>query len=230
MKKLSSLIVILSLMALAGCATQTSTTIKTPLTARPVDREALIPHNGAIFQAGKNDHPLFEDHRARNVGDTLTISIAESTSANQSTTSSASHAGSMSASTPTITKGASTAGGAAAPTILAPFSISDSSSGSLSNKSADTGTNAFTGTITVTVVEVLPNGNLLVGGEKLMAINQDKEYIRISGVIDPVTISGNTVLSTQVSDVHLEYKGADGVEQSQILGMLGRAFLSMLPF
>ena len=225
MKNLSNWIVTLTLLALAGCAVPPSTTIKTPLTARPAERDALAPHNGAIFQAGKNDHPLFEDRHPRNVGDILTINIVETISATQSASNSAANAGSMNAGTPTI---------ATNKTLLGPLTVSSSSAGSLSNKSAYTGANTFTGTITVTVVEVLPNGNLLVGGEKQMAINQSNGYIRLSGVVDPATITstitGYTVQSTQVADVHIDYKDADNLDTSQVMTMLGRAFLSFLPF
>ncbi len=228
MKNLSIRIAILALSVLAGCAAP-STTIKTPMTARPADRDALLPHNGAIFQAGKNEHPVFEDRHPRNVGDILTINIVETINASQSDSNSASNTGTFNASTPTITSGATPK------TLLSPLGISDSSAGSTNSKSANAGANTFTGTITVTVVEVLPNGNLLVGGEKLMAINQSNGYIRLSGVVDPVTITsstnGNTVQSTQVADVHIEYKDSDNnIDTSQIMSKLGRAFLSMMPF
>jgi len=225
MKNLSNWIVILALLTLAGCVVPPSSTIKTPLTARPAERDALIPHNGAIFQAGKFERPLFEDRHPRNVGDILTINIVETISATQSASNSAANAGSMNAGTPTI---------ATNKTLLGPLTVSSASSGSLSNKSAYTGANTFTGTITVTVVEVLPNGNLLVGGEKQMAINQSNGYIRLSGVVDPATITstitGYTVQSTQVADVHIDYKDADNLDTSQVMTMLGRAFLSFLPF
>lgn len=228
MRNFPTWIASLVLLALAGCVAPASN-IKTPLTARPAEQEVLPPHNGAIFQAGKNEHPLFEDRRARNVGDVLTINIVETTTANQSAASSASHAGSLNVGTPTIT------GGAAAKTLMYPYKATDTSAGSLSNKSANTGTNTFTGTITVTVIEVLPNGNLLVGGEKQVAINQNNEYIRLSGVVDPATIvssaTGYSVQSNQVADVHLEYKGSDNnIDKSQLLSILGRTFLSFLPF
>ena len=226
MKNLSNWVVSLALLALAGCVVPPSSTIKTPLTARPSDREAQVPHNGAIFQAGKFEHPLFEDRHPRNVGDILTIAIAETITANQSDSNSTTNAGSMNAGTPTI---------ATNTTLLSPLTASSSSKGSLSNKSAYAGSNTFTGTITVTVIEVLPNGNLLVGGEKQMALNENNGYIRLSGVVDPATITlspttGYTVQSTQVADAHIDYKDVDSVDSSQIMSMLGRAFHSFLPF
>ena len=216
----------LLVLVLVGCAAP-ATTIKTPMTARPAERDALAPHNGAIFQAGKNDHPLFEDRHPRNVGDILMINIAETVSATQSASNSASNSNTFNASTPTF--------GAGGKTLLDPLSLTNTSTGSLADKSANAGANTFTGTITVTVVEVLPNGNLLVGGEKQIAINQNNGYIRLSGVVDPVNITsgstGNIVQSYQVADVHIEYKDSDNnIDTSQIMGKLGRAFLSILPF
>lgn len=224
MKNLSNWIVSLALLLLAGCVAP-STTIQSPMTARPAEQEAMAPHNGAIFQAGKNEHPLFEDRRARNVGDTLTINIIETTTASDSASNSASHAGTVTASTPKIT------GGATGQTLLTPFGITDTATGSLADKSANASANTFTGTITVTVVEVLSNGNLLIGGEKVISVGQKNEYIRLSGVVNPATITGsNTVQSTQVADVHIESKGSNTVDRSQIMSMLGRVFLSFLPF
>jgi len=224
MRSLSSWVASLALLVLAGCVAP-STTIQSPMTARPAEREALAPHNGAIFQAGKNEHPLFEDRRARNVGDILTINIAETTSASEKSSSNVDHSGSITAATPQIT------GGKTAQTILSPFGVTGSTSGKLANKSDSAGNNTFTGTITVTVTEVLPNGNLLVGGEKQVAIGQSNEYIRFSGVVSPSTITGsNTVQSTQVADAHIEYKGATNVDRSAVMSVLARVFLSVLPF
>ena len=216
-----------ALLVLAGCASNNipSTSIHQPMTARPVEQDVVTARNGAIFRAGQNERPLFEDRRARNVGDILTINIAETTSASEKTSSSADHSGSISATTPNIT------GGSAAAVLQNPFGTTATSSGKLANKSDSAGNNTFSGAITATVVEVLPNGNLLVGGEKQVAIGQSNEYIRFSGVVNPINITGsNTVQSTQVADAHIEYKGATNIDRSTVMSMMGRIFLSVLPF
>ena len=101
-------------------------------------------------------------------------------------------------------------------------------SGSTSDSS---GSNTFSGAITVTVTEVLPNGNLRVAGEKQVAIKLSEEYVRFSGVVNPATISGtNTVQSTQVADVHVEYKGANNIDTAAVFSMFNRIFFSVLPF
>ena len=83
----------------------------------------------------------------------------------------------------------------------------------------------------MTVIEALANGNLLVSGEKQMAINQGNEYIRFSGVVNPDTISpSNTVQSTQVADARIEYKGSGAIAEAQQMGWLQRFFTIISPF
>ncbi len=217
---------IVAILALAGCVAP-ATNVHQPMTVKPVENKAVVPADGAIFHAGVNERPLFEDRRARNVGDMLTINIVEKTTANDKSSGSANHSGALATTTPSITRNA------AVPKLLfTGYSISGSSSGALSDKSASAGAVDFTGTITVTVIEVLANGNLQVSGEKQVAINRSSEYIRFSGVVNPVYIAaGNTVQSTQVADAHLEYKGKSGVlDTSSVVDVLGRVFLSALPF
>lgn len=215
---------------MAGCSTSVpSTSIHQPMTARPADRIAIAPSDGAIYHAGINEHPLFEDRHARNVGDTLTIIVAETTTGSRSTSGGSASSNSMADSTPNV------AVGALAKVLVKPFSIT----GSNSNKSATSGSGAasesLTGTITVTVVEVLPNGNLLVSGEKQVALTNSSDFIRFSGVVNPIYLTNlNTVQSSQVADAHLEYKNAGEMNQvlndAKSLGFLGRFFMSVLPF
>ena len=81
----------------------------------------------------------------------------------------------------------------------------------------------FTGSIAVTVVEVLPNGNLLVAGEKQIGINQGSEFIRLSGVVNPTFILvGNQVSSTTVADARIEYRGSGYIDEAQLKVLAGR--------
>ena len=89
----------------------------------------------------------------------------------------------------------------------------------------------FTGSITVTVIEVLPNGNLLVSGEKQVSIAQGTEYIRLSGIVNPIFITpANSIASSQVADARIEYKESGSISEAQVMGWLARFFLSVLPF
>ena len=83
----------------------------------------------------------------------------------------------------------------------------------------------------MTVIEVYPNGNLLVSGEKQMGLKEGEEFIRFSGVVNPNTITGaNTVQSTQVADARIEFKANGFVDTAQVMGWLSRFFLTFLPF
>lgn len=208
---------------LAGCLhTTPPTSVHQPMSARPEPRPAAVVANGAIYQSGYV-RPLFEDRRARWVGDTLTIQIAEKTQAQKKSSSAAERSQSTKAEVPTVT---------GLPFKLAQgISLNGSSDNKFSGKGDSAANNDFTGTITVTVVEVLPNGNLLVSGEKQVAINQGDEYIRFSGVVNPIHITGtNSVVSTQVADARIEYKASGYIDEAQVMGWLARFFLSALPF
>lgn len=221
-----------ALFALVGCVTNPPpTNVHQPMTVKPVERKPVIYADGAIYHAGANERPLFEDRRARNAGDILTINVVEKTTANRQTTGSSSSANSASANTPTVTTGT----GTLAKLLLKAFSISGSSDNSTSSASAGAGSEDLTGVITVTVIEALANGNLLVSGEKQVGINGGDEYIRFSGVVNPTTITAaNTVQSDQVADARIEYRSAGAmrevVNDAQTLGFLGRFFMSVLPF
>nr|WP_278249029.1 flagellar basal body L-ring protein FlgH [Paenalcaligenes suwonensis] len=91
--------------------------------------------------------------------------------------------------------------------------------------------NMFSGTLTTTVIGVLPNGNLQIAGEKQIAINRGSEYMRFSGVVDPRSISGsNTVSSTQVADARIEFRSKGVMDEVQTMGWLQRFFLNISPF
>ena len=98
-------------------------------------------------------------------------------------------------------------------------------------KDNETNSNSFTGSITVTVVEVLANGHLVVAGEKQLAINSDTEYIRLAGVVNPAQLNGaNVIDSTKLADVQFESKNSQRLDMAQLGGMMARFFLTVLPF
>lgn len=196
-----------------------------PMTAR-AENMASAPRraNGAIFQDGPGGSALFEDRRPRNVGDILTIVISERVNASKNSGASASRNGSLAA---------DFAGGI--PKLLG--SLLDGQDAKLSGgnkldaKGGANANNTFNGVITVTVVDVMRNGNLLVSGEKQMGINQGTEYIRFSGVVNPRTVSGNnTVPSTLVADARIEYTAKGYIDEAQHMGWMQRIFLNVMPF
>ena len=207
---------------LAACQTVPPTNVHQPMSARPVVRPASPSGNGAIYQAGYS-RPLFEDRRARYVGDTITINITENTSASMKSNASNERTAAVSASMDTLNKvpGKSLVG----------LGIDGSSSNTFDAKGDAANNNVFTGTLTATVIEVLANGNLLVSGEKQLAIGQQTEYIRVSGVVNPAFVTiANEIPSAKIADARIEYKSAGYISESQVMGWLARFFLSVLPF
>lgn len=195
-----------------------------PATARPAAPPPPPPsaNGGAIFQAASY-RPLFEDRRARYVGDTLTILISEKISANQKSNTSVSRTGSIALDVPTVR-------GVPGKTFQ-DAKIDASSANKMDGKGETASQNSFTGTITVTVIEVLSNGHLVVSGDKEIGTNRELERLRFSGVVNPVSImAGNTVSSAQVAEARLEYRGEGAIDSAQVTGWLARFFLSFLPF
>lgn len=218
----NGLILILAALSISACTTVPPTNVHQPMTARPAPRQETLSTTGSIYQAGVS-RTLFEDRRARYVGDTMTIGIAENTTAATKSNTNASRASSITASVPTVVglPGKSLQG----------LDLSASSANSLAGKGDAAANNVFTGTITVTVIEVLPNGNLLVSGEKQVSIGAGTEYIRLSGVVNPYFINAaNTISSAQVADARIEYKESGVISEAQVMGWLARFFMSVLPF
>ena len=106
-----------------------------------------------------------------------------------------------------------------------------SSSSKFDGKGQAAASNDFTGTITVTVIEVLPNGNMLVSGEKQIAMSQGSEFIRFSGIVNPVLVTpSNSVASVQVADARIEYRANGYIDEAQTMGWLARFFNNVLPY
>lgn len=206
---------------LAGCATTPSSIVQMPTTTAPQPVAVMPVANGAIFQAAAY-RPMFEDRRARMVGDILTILINEKTTA-------AKAAGDSASKTNSITGSVGKLFGLPASTI-GDLGFTASGASKFEDKGAATSSNNFNGFIGVTVLQVLPNGNLLVSGEKQIAFDRGAEFIRFSGVVNPDTIvAGNTVPSTQVADARVEYRTNTRLDKADVMSQLTRFFLSALP-
>jgi flagellar L-ring protein precursor FlgH len=229
-------LLLIGALALVGCDIDPSTRVQLPTTIRPNPTPAVAA-DGSIYRAS-NSRPLYEDRRARFVGDTITVLLVEKTSSNRNSNDALSTSGTANVN---IT----------APTVLGvtpalPFSgnvlntkvgtglntsFTGNSTTASTNKQADTNSNVVAGSITVTVIEVLPNGNLMVSGEKLVSVNEGTEFVRLSGVVNPVYISGsNTVNSTQIADAKIESKENQSIDTAQVLSGLARFFTVLFPF
>lgn len=203
---------------------------------RPRPTIAPAPQNGAIYQAGYNI-VLFEDIRARRVGDILTVTLNEQTDASKSAETTMDKDTTTTVTNPTLFGSAVQFN---APAFLPLASTTDNTlettlgtSHAFDGSGESTQSNRLTGDITVTVAEVLPNGDLVVQGEKLLTLNQGHEHIRLSGTVRQTDISAdNSVSSTKIANARIVYAGQGGpVADSNVLGWLARFFVSaFFPF
>jgi flagellar L-ring protein FlgH len=208
--------------ALGGCALVPKEPItQQPMTAVPPSPPSLQTP-GSIYNPGYAGRPLFEDQRPRNVGDILTIVIAENINATKSSGANANRDGTTKFGVPT----AGFLGG-----FFGKLNLDASGDNAFKAAGGASAANTFNGTITVTVIGVQPNGNLLVSGEKQMLINQGNEFVRFSGVVNPNTINSlNAVYSTQVADAKIEYSAKGYIDEAQNMGWLQRFFLNVAPW
>ncbi len=211
------------LLMLGGCSRfSNAPDIGEPLPPLEVPELAPVQGNGAIFQSHQGFLPLFEDRRPRRVGDTLTIVLNEQVNAVRNSNTSASRSGSANLNLeqlPDILD------------VLADYGFEISGNNTFNGSGGARATNTFTGVIAVAVRQIMPNGNLLVMGEKQVVINQGTEYIRFVGVVNPRTITtANTVPSTEVADARIEYSGDSYAARAQRMGWMQRLFLSVSPY
>ena len=180
------------------------------------------PATGSLFHAASY-RPAFEDRRARLVGDIVTIQIVEKVTAKQNSSSS-------------IDRSSKTSAGISAfPFVgaskLGKLDLGATSANEFSGKGGTESSNTFTGSISTTVIEVLPNGHLVVAGEKQIGVNENVDVLRFSGTVDPRSLQpGSVVTSTQVANARLQSRGRGAQSEAQAMGWLSRAFNSVAPF
>jgi flagellar L-ring protein precursor FlgH len=209
-------------LSLGGCMTlfpRAEVADTTPV--EPPPAPVAVAATGGIYQVASY-RPMFEDYRARHVGDTLMIRIEERINATQSATSKVDKSGNVDASISALP--------GIAPNSFARAAATGKSTNTFEGKGSTAASNTFSGTISATVTRVLPNGHLIVAGEKQIGVNENVDVLRFSGQVDPHDIRpGNEVSSTQVANVRIDQRGRGAQAEAQMIGWLARVFLSFLP-
>jgi flagellar L-ring protein precursor FlgH len=212
------LCVLVMLAALAGCQT----------TRKPPDDDGLgwtqepetPASNGSIYQVSR-EVALFENPVARHVGDIVTIVLNEQTAAKKSATTNTAK------STTDVLPGMTLLGSAATIHGIPVLSNNIADSAKFAGEGDSAQSNSLTGYITVTVVKVLPNGNLFVKGEKNLGINQGSEYVRLTGVVRPIDLApDNSIPSFKVGSAKISYGGKGALADANAQGWLSRFFNS----
>lgn len=185
----------------------------------PADLRPPPNSTGGIYQAGY-DVRLFEDPTARRVGDVLTVTLNEQTNSSQRTKNKDEKKDEVSVTLPALF-------GLGSLLLGSNMSTGMNSEKKFNGNGDNSQNNVLRGAITVTVIEVLPNGNLKIRGEKRIGLNQGDEFVRLSGVVRPADISSNNVIDSQkIADATFMYTGEGATADASSQGWLGRAFNS----
>ncbi|WP_411745978.1 flagellar basal body L-ring protein FlgH [Reinekea sp.] len=216
--------VCLSIMLLGGCQ---STNNQQPLPNDPfyapimpeIPRQKVV-EDGSIFQSDMANS-LYSDVKARRVGDIITVNLQENTRATKSAGTSTSKETEATVN-PIIGLGGNALNIGSESIQLGIDTTNEFEGDSSANQS-----NNLTGSISVTVVQVLANQNLLVRGEKWLTLNNGDEYIRLTGVVRPADVSpSNEIQSTKIANARIQYSGTGSFDTAQREGWLSGFFSS----
>ncbi len=203
----------------AGCAGTPRPSVEFAPTP-PVKAATVTSVDGSIYQPVSNRF-FFEDIRARRIGDVINVVLDEQTDAAKSASTSANKSSAINLPSPTLFGGAVTLGGRQilANEITGGTDFAGAGDSSQSNR--------LSGSIAVTVADVLPNGNLLIKGQKQLTLNQGSELVQLTGIVRAEDVTpNNTVLSTQIADADITYGGRGLLADANRPGWLTRIFSS----
>ena len=224
MKNLLILTVLISTAITSGCSTpKRGDALYAPV--MPVYVQGPQRDADSIYQPG-TALMLHEDLKARRVGDMLTVLLQEQTDAQKKSATDTAKTTATTITDPVIF------GTNAIKNGNAVFDNQLNSDHSFSGKGDTSQSNSLSGSVTVVVVDVLANGNLVVQGEKWVNINEGEDYVRLRGIVRPMDINpDNTIASTRVANADIQYGGTGTLSDSNKKGWLAKFFSSdWMPF
>jgi flagellar L-ring protein precursor FlgH len=220
----TALVLMITLLAISGCAsTEQAKTLPNDPDFAPIlpemEESSIIP-TGSLFKVNYVNN-IYSDSKAHRVGDIISVILSESTQAKKNAKTELKKENSAMLD-PIIGLGG-TAVNFKNDALQFGFNQgSDFSGDSKSNQG-----NSLSGNISVHVLRVLPNGNLMIRGEKWMTLNNGDEYIRLTGVIRAQDISaGNTITSSKIANARIQYAGTGTFADMQEQGWLSSFFSS----
>jgi len=186
--------------------------------------------SGSIYQSGY-EISLYKDHVPQRVGDIITVHLEEATQgekqANTKTTKSTTDSTNNGSQTNSRGQVVPWIAGTAFKNMV--FNVG--SDLQFDGKGSTNQYNKLKGTISVTIIRVLPNQNFLVQGESWVTINQGREYIRLSGIIRSEDIlADNTISSQRIANARIEYSGSGQVGNSARGGVITQLLYKFFPF
>ena len=225
MTKLSTLLAVAALGGLSsGCSgNEPAAGFEASLPPPPSPALALAQQqpNGAIFQAANGYAPLIIGNRASAVGDPVTILLVESTKTSKSSSSQTDRDGGFSLLPP-----------ATGPfSFLSPEALTAGGNSNFKGQGNATQASSLSGSLSVTIAQVYPNGTALVQGQKLLELSQGKEWVQFAGIVRLTDIDqDNRIYSTRVADARIIYSGKGSIQRASREGWLSRFFNMVTPF
>jgi len=219
------MLAVLGVLAWTGCITTQSSTKTTISSPHEVSQQALQPPattEGSLWSAKRSAH-LFSDLKARSVGDIVTINVVESAMASKNATTKTSRESDLAASWTGVLQKLSGdwVGG----------EVKTAFENNFDGKGETTRSSQLATYITAQVIQVLPNGYLVIQGHRQVRVNNENQIINVQGVIRTEDINANNiVLSTYIADARIELIGEGVISDKQRPGWLARILDWVWPF
>ena len=215
----------------AGCTHQSSQgEMLADLSHLPGDKGTETPvTNGAIYQGnvqGGGGLELFRDHRVWQVGDIVTVQIAQNASATKNVSQNIGRTDTVNSTLNNLFGLPTSFGHSSKNTQFNP-NINYNSANTLQGSGATAQSDSFATTVSTMVQRIRPNGDLVIAGNNEVKLVGGKEFIRIAGVVRPEDLSGNVVQSTQMAEAHIEFSGDGETYLAPKMGFLQRLFLTV---
>ncbi len=224
-------VLLLLSIGVGGCGmTRAAARPPAPMTVvQPVPPENLAPRKGSIWQTSDRN-TLFLDNKARNIGDIITVQIVETSNASKEAKTDLTRSGNNSFGLSGVLSPSSLFGSVLPATGPAGLGVQ----GGVNN------TNTFSGdgktqrnsvlkaVVSCVVTEILANGNLRIEGRQDITVNNENQFILLSGVLRPEDITPqNTIISSQMADARIEYSGEGDAADQQRGSWISRAFATV---
>lgn len=203
--------------------------------AYPQDVPPPPKTNGTIYQSGYEVR-LYQDHIAYRVGDILTVRLEETTQGQKQAQTKTDKISSINTNNGATTNNPSTDGGGSLRPVLfgTPAQALIFNMGTdqeFDGKGLTNQSNRLRGTISVTVIQVLSNDNLVIQGESWITINQGREYVRLTGIVRPEDIDANNIVSSQrIANARIAYSGNGQVGNASRGGLVTQLFNKFFPY
>jgi flagellar L-ring protein precursor FlgH len=210
-----------------------------PMDVDPTEDELSLPVSdqpdyaqspGSLWSPSAKYYDMYSDHRARQVGDLVIVQVVESSSADKEATTEASHSNTVNNSVTDflglpVNETTVFGGHPLTPTV----NLSGSSKFNGDGKTTRKGT--LTANVSARVIRVLPSGNYVIRGKKQIRVNEESQYIAVSGIIRPEDIMwNNSVMSTNIADLKVDYYGAGIIGDQQDKGFFVKILDKIYPF